>query len=119
MSSKYISFPMSANIYVSARYLSAELSAPKAIKIYLGVLCKILIYLHTKTLSADRSLFYPPMYIVRHKYIIFASILVDMFPFKTASNQHVVPPLFHKEVLLSPQNTGLARTTAPVTLSLR
>ena len=31
---------------------------------------------------------YPPMYIVRHKYIIFASILVDMFPSKTASIPH-------------------------------
>ena len=46
---------LSANIYTSAPYLSAELIASKVIKISLGVRCKILIYLRTTTLSADSS----------------------------------------------------------------
>ena len=74
---------MSANIYASTRYLSAELIASKAIKIHLGVLCKILIYLRTKTLSADRSFFLSPNVHCPPKVTCF------------------VPPLFHKEVPLS------------------
>ena len=61
---------------------------------------------------------YPPMYIVRQKYIIFASILVDLFPCKIVSNPHGFPPLFHKEVLISHASMR-SRTTVFCKLSLR
>ena len=108
---------MSANIYAFSRYLSAELSASKSRKIHLGVLCKILIYLRTSASSADRSFFLSPNVHCPLKVHNFCFDFSRFIPFQSHLKPVAIPPLFHKEVLLS-HASMLARTTVVSKLKL-